>query len=222
MDHTFKAVDEELMGLRRDVAAMGDKAVAQVRAAVDAFVRQDVEAAQRIAAADDELDAMDAEIERRAVRFIALHQPMADDLRAPIAAMKTAMNLERCGDLAKSIAKRVKQFAQPPNPEQTLEVARLGQLVADRLQDVIAAYRDADFRAAMDVWAKDAEVDQVHDKVFSGVLACMATDPSGVEGCTHVLFISKNLERIGNHATNIAELVCYQITGQELSGRPKL
>ncbi len=201
---------------------MGDLTVAQGKGAVDAFANQDANAAIRIAAADDEIDSQDAEIERRAVRFIALHQPMADDLRAPIAAMKTAMNLERCGDLAKSIAKRVRQFTQPPTNEQIHEVTKLGQLVCERLAAVVGAYRTSDAHAALEVWSKDQEIDQVHDHVFNGVLAAMASNPGSVEGCTHVLFISKNLERIGDHATNIAELVVYQVTGQELAGRPKL
>ena len=105
MDHTLRAVDEDLNGLAHDVAAMGDLAVAQVRAAVDVFVRHDLKAAKKVVRADDALDLQDAEIEKRAIRFIALRQPMADDLRRPIAAMKTAMQLERCGDLAKNIAK---------------------------------------------------------------------------------------------------------------------
>jgi len=221
MEHTLKAVDEELQGLHRDVAAMGDMAVAQLTSAVSAFVRNDVGAAAIIAAGDGRLDEMDADIERRAVRFIALHQPMADDLRAPITALKTAMNLERCGDLAKNIAKRTPQLKAPPARPQAEGLTKLGALVADRLAAVIAAYRAADAAAATEVWKRDTDIDELQDKVFERILRAMSGDPASIEASTHLLFISKNLERIGDHATNIAELICYAATGGELSDRPK-
>jgi phosphate transport system protein len=221
MEHTFRAVDEELKGLHSLVGAMGELAVSQLRSAVAAFVRNDTAEAARIAAGDRELDQMDAEIERRAVRFIALHQPMADDLRAPITAMKTAMNLERCGDLAKNVAKRTGQLTGPPSAEQATGLTGLGALVADRLEEVMAAYREEDAAAAKSVWERDTDIDELHETVFRQILETMSGDPSSVEASTHLLFITKNLERIGDHATNIAELVCYQATGGELSDRPK-
>ncbi|MDB5476629.1 MAG: phosphate uptake regulator PhoU [Phenylobacterium sp.] len=221
MEHTFRAVDEELKGLHSLVAAMGELAVSQLRSAVAAFVRNDTAEAARIAAGDRELDDMDVEIERRAVRFIALHQPMADDLRAPITAMKTAMNLERCGDLAKNVAKRTGQLAGPPSADEAKGLTELGSLVADRLEEVMEAYRAEDAAAAKQVWERDTDIDELHEKVFRQILETMSGDPSSVEASTHLLFITKNLERIGDHATNIAELVCYQATGGELSDRPK-
>jgi len=221
MEHTFKAVDEELKGLHGDVAAMGELAVTQLVAAVDAFLRHDREASATIASDDAKLDEMDADIERRAVRFIALHQPMADDLRAPIAAMKTAMNLERCGDLAKNVAKRTPQLKAPPEAALARGVGELGALVAKRLGEVVAAYKAEDAEAARRVWEKDTDIDELHETVFHQILRAMSGDPSSIEASTHLLFITKNLERIGDHATNIAELVCYQVTGGELSDRPK-
>jgi phosphate transport system protein len=221
MEHTFRVIDEELQGLHAEVSAMGELAAAQLAAALDAFLRQDREAAGRVAAADARLDEMDAEIDRRAVRFIALHQPMADDLRAPIAAMKTAMNLERCGDLAKNIARRTPQLAAAPDPALAGDVRALGALVARRLAEVVAAYRDSDAAAAREVWEKDAEVDALHEAAFRRILGSMSGDPSSIEASTHLLFITKNLERIGDHATNIAELICYQATGAELADRPR-
>ena len=221
MEHTFKAVDAELQGLHGDVAIMGDLAVSQLRAAVAAFMKNDGPQAAKIAAGDAKLDEMDADIERRAVRFIALHQPMADDLRAPITAMKTAMNLERCGDLAKNIAKRTGQLGAPPGPDAAKGLTELGALVADRLAEVIAAYRAEDTEAAKSVWERDTDIDDLHEQVFRQTLQAMSGDPSSVEASTHLLFITKNLERIGDHATNIAELVCYRATGGELSDRPK-
>jgi len=222
MEHTFKATDEALNRLARDVAAMGDLALAQLREAVAAFVAHDVAGARETAARDARLDEMDADIERRAVRFIGLHQPMADDLRAPITAMKTAMNLERCGDLAKNIAKRTAQQKGPPTPTQADGLRRLGVLVASRLEEVIAAYRAADATTAKSVWERDTDIDALHEEVFRGILGDMSGDPSSIEASTHLLFITKNLERIGDHATNIAELVCYQATGGELLDRPKV
>jgi phosphate transport system protein len=221
MEHTYKPIDQELNALHADVAAMGELAVTQLIGAVDAFLRHDRNEAARIASEDVRLDAMDAEIERRAVRFIALHQPMADDLRAPIAAMKTAMNLERCGDLAKNIAKRTPQLKAAPDEGVAKGVGELSALVAKRLAEVVAAYKTTNADAAKAVWEHDTEIDELHEKVFRHILKSMSGHPSSIEASTHLLFITKNLERIGDHATNIAELVCYEATGGELSDRPK-
>lgn len=222
MQHTLKAVDEELNALHGDVVAMGELTVSQLRDAVNAFLAGDAARAAEIAAADERLDEMDAEIERRVVRFIALHQPMADDLRAPITAMKTAMNLERCGDLAKNMAKRTPQLTSAPSPALATGIRELGGLVADRLAEVMAAYRAGDAEAATRVWQKDTDIDELHERVFRSVLASMSGKSADIEASAHLLFITKNLERIGDHATNIAELVCYAATGVELGERPKV
>ena len=222
MEHTVRAVDIDLDGLAKDVAAMGDLAVAQVRAAVDVFQRHDLVMATKVVRADDALDLQDAEIEKRAIRFIALRQPMADDLRRPIAAMKTAMQLERCGDLAKNIAKRVGRMAAPAAEDAVKSVAELGALASDRLAAVIDSFREGDAQAAYEVWLKDTEIDERHDAVLALIVAEMSASPSTVADGTHLLFIAKNLERIGDHATNIAELVHYQLTGEDLADRPKL
>ena len=222
MSHTFKAVDTDLDVLSHALAAMGDLAVAQVRASVDVFSRHDLKGAAKVVRADDALDIQDAEIERNAVRFIALRQPMADDLRRPIAAMKMAMQLERCGDLAKNIAKRVGRMEAQAPEAQAVPIDDLGRLVADRLAAVVNAYRQNDAQGAYNVWLKDTEIDERHDGVLREIVAGMASEPPSVGDSTHLLFIAKNLERIGDHATNIAELVHYQITGAELADRPKL
>ena len=221
MSHTFKAVDTDLDVLSHAVAAMGDLAVAQVRAAVDVFSRHDLHAAAKVVRADDALDIQDMEIERNAVRFIALRQPMADDLRRPIAAMKIAMQLERCGDLAKNIGKRVGRMAAAAPEAQAVPIVELGRLAADRLAGVVNAFRQDDAQAAYSVWLKDTEIDERHDEVLHGIVAAMVSEPASVGDGTHLLFIAKNLERIGDHATNIAELVHYQITGQDLSDKPR-
>lgn len=222
MDHTLKAVDNDLAALTYEVAAMGDLAVAQIRAAVDVFVRHDLPAAEKVVLADNAVDLQDAEIEKNAVRFIALRQPMADDLRRPIAAMKIAMQLERCGDLAKNIAKRVPRLAAPPSEGQSASIAALGHMASERLAAVINAYRVDDAQGAYSVWLKDTDIDERHDAIVREIVAGMVGDTDVMADAIHLLFIAKNLERIGDHATNVAELVHYQITGTDLSNRPKL
>ena len=222
MEHTLKSVDAGLGLLAHGVAALGDLAVAQVRASIDVFVRHDLADAAKVVRADDALDLQDAEIEKNAVRFIALHQPVADDLRRPIAAMKIAMQLERCGDLAKNIGKRVGRMNAAASASKVAPIAELGELAAERLAAVVAAFRGDDAQGAYSVWLKDTEIDERHDSVLREIVAGMVADPATVEDGTHLLFIAKNLERIGDHATNIAELVYYQITGADLTERPKL
>ncbi len=222
MDHILKAVDQDLGGLAHDVAAMGDLAVAQVRASLDVFLRHDLTAAAKVVRGDDALDIQDAEIEKNAVRFIALRQPMADDLRKAIAAMKTAMQLERCGDLAKNIAKRVGRMEAAAAPAQAEPIAELGRMAAERLAAVVNAYRQGDAQAAYTVWINDTQLDEKHDAVLAEIILSMGSAGRSPADSAHLLFIAKNLERIGDHATNIAELVHYQITGQDLADRPKL
>jgi phosphate transport system protein len=220
-DHTLSQIDLDLGALAQAVAAMGDLAVTQVRAAVDVFERHDLAAAAKVVRADDALDLQDAEIEKKAVRFIALRQPVADDLRRPIAAMKIAMQLERCGDLAKNIGKRVGRMSTAGGAEQVNAIVELGQMAAERLAAVVAAYRKGDAQGAYSVWLKDAELDERHDAVLQGIVSWMVNEPGTVGDGTHLLFIAKNLERIGDHATNIAELVHYQLTGQDLADNPR-
>lgn len=222
MEHTLRAIDQELGGLTRDVAAMGDLAVAQVRASVEVFLEHDLAAAPKVVRGDDALDLQEAEIEKRAVRFIALRQPVADDLRRTIAAMKIAAQLERCGDLGKNIAKRVGQMDKGPPGEEIAAFEGLGRLVVERLAAVIEAYRTNDADGAHAVWMKDTDVDARHEAVLRDIIERMTSRSASVGDFTHLIFIAKNLERIGDHATNIAELVHYQLTGAELADRPKL
>ena len=214
MDHTLSAVDADLKVLSQDVAALGDGAVAQILAAVDVFLRHDLTTALKVVAADDSLDAQDIEIEKRAIRFIALRQPMADDLRRPIAAMKMAMQLERCGDLAKNIAKRVGGMDGRPDAEQAKVIGELGALVAERLAAVIQAYRAGDAGGAHAVWSNDTEVDIRHDEVLQRILRSMTDDPKTVQVSTHLLFIAKNLERIGVIQLENADIVRHPLVQQ--------
>jgi phosphate transport system protein len=222
LEHTVKAIDADLTALTRDLSAMGDLAVAQVRASIDVFLEHDLAAAAKVVRGDDALDLQDAEIEKRAVRFIALRQPVADDLRRTIAAMKIAMQLERCGDLAKNIGKRVGRMEMAAPAPQAAPIGELGRLVTERLAAVVEAYRSDDPQGAYTVWLKDTDIDERHDACLREIVGGMVADPATVSDGAHLLFIAKNLERIGDHATNIAELVHYQLTGQELADRPKL
>ena len=222
-DHIVKAYDEELNHLAADVARMGGLAEAGVSDAIDTVTRRDLSVVQTVIERDLKLDALDAEIERRSIRLIALRQPVAQDLRRTVAAMKIAQNLERIGDLAKNIAKRgaVLADSEPITPL-TRSIERMGRLVATRLKDVLDAYTSNDLERAIAVWSQDDEVDEHYDSLFRELLTYMMGDPRTITAGAHLLFIAKNLERIGDHATNIAEIVHYQISGEELPAeRPK-
>ena len=222
-DHIVKAYDEELNHLAADVARMGGLAEAEVADALDTVTHRDMTLVQTVIERDLKLDALDAEIERRTIRLIALRQPVAQDLRRTVAAMKIASNLERIGDLAKNIAKRgaVLVESEPITPL-TRSIERLGRLVATRLKDVLDAYTTGDLERAIGVWSRDDEVDEHYDSLFRELLTYMMGDPRTIAAGAHLLFIAKNLERIGDHATNIAEIVHYEISGEELpTERPK-
>jgi phosphate transport system protein len=172
---------------------------------------------------DTRLDAMHRDIERKAIRLIALRQPVASDLRRTLAAMKLAVDLERTGDLAKNIAKRGLILAEgEPMQPLTRSIERMGKLVSMRLRDVLDAYAAAEIDRAIAVWNTDDEVDEHYNALFRELLTYMMGDPRTITAGTHLLFMAKNLERIGDHATNIAETIYYEITGQEFTGeRPR-
>ena len=176
-----------------------------------------------VVARDDKLDEAERDIERRTIRMIALRQPVADDLRRAVAAMKVANNLERCGDLAKNIAKRALVIIESdPLTPLTRSIDRMGKLVLARLASVLDAYTRSDLERALAVWSQDDEVDEHYNSLFRELLTYMMGDPRTITACAHMLFVAKNLERIGDHATNIAEIIHYQITGDEMMlVRPK-
>jgi len=221
--HTVKAYGDELNQLTAEVARMGGLAEAQVADAVDSVARRDIALARAVVDRDTRLDAMHRDIERKAIRLIALRQPVASDLRRTLASMKLAVDLERTGDLAKNIAKRGLFLAEgEPMPPLTRSIERMGKLVSMRLRDVLDAYAAAEIDRAIAVWNTDDEVDEHYNALFRELLTYMMGDPRTITAGTHLLFMAKNLERIGDHATNIAETIYYEITGQEFMGeRPR-
>jgi len=223
-EHTIRAYDEELEALTAELSRMGGLAEVEVADAIRAIGRRDVALAQAVISRDARLDEIEADIERRAIRLIALRQPVADDLRRTVAALKISMNLERCGDLAKNIAKRALVIAESdPLTPLTRSIERMGELVAARLKDVLDAFAARDIDRARAVWQRDQEVDEHYDSIFRELLTYMMGDPRTIASCAHLLFVAKNLERIGDHATNIAEIITYEVTGEHVTDqRPKL
>ena len=223
-EHTVRAYDEELEALTAELSRMGGLAEVEVADSIRAIARRDVAIAQAVIGRDARLDEIEADIERRAIRLIALRQPVADDLRRTVAALKISMNLERCGDLAKNIAKRALVIAESdPLTPLTRSIERMGELVTARLKDVLDAFAARDVDRARAVWQRDQEVDEHYDAIFRELLTYMMGDPRTIASCAHLLFVAKNLERIGDHATNIAEIITYEITGEHMTDqRPKL
>ena len=219
--HTLTSFDDDLAKLRGLIVRMGRLCEAQVVAAVDALARHDADAALRVVAADAEIDALDAETERFAILTIALRAPMASDLREIVAALKTSAILERIGDYAKNIAKRTTVLAQGGPIEPMVLVPEMARMVAQMVASAIDAFVARDAVLAVAVTERDQLVDDFYTTLFRSLLTFMMENPQRITMSTHLLFIAKNLERVGDHATNIAELVAYSATGERLGERTK-
>jgi phosphate transport system protein len=221
--HTAKAFDVDLQDLGRIVAEMGGLAEKQIADSVSALARRDTTLAQRVTMADAAIDALQREIEEKAVLTIARRQPMAVDLRDIVGALRLANDLERIGDLAKNIAKRVIALnAEFPPPKLIRGVEHMTDLVLGQMKAVLDAYARRDDAKAMAVWRGDEEIDAVCTSVFRELLTYMMEDPRNISFCIHLLFCAKNIERMGDHATNIAETVHYIIDGRPITDtRPK-
>jgi len=222
-EHIVTAYDAELDLLGRKIAEMGGIAEKMLSDAMDALVDFDADLARQTVAADPRLDHLQREIEQSAIQTIARRQPMAVDLRDIIAAIRISADLERIGDLAKNIAKRaIVVAAEARLPRAIIGLKSMHENAALSLKDVLDAYAQRDVERARAVWLRDAELDALEDSVFRDLLTFMMEDPRNISFCTHLLFCSKNIERIGDHATNIAETVYYLVTGEELPvERPK-
>jgi phosphate transport system protein len=222
-EHIVRAYDKELDDLGRRIAEMGGIAEKMVVDAMDALGNVDLELAQQVIATDPRLDALQREIEEQAILTIARRQPMAVDLREIIGAIRIAGDLERVGDLAKNIAKRTVLIgAEARLPRGLVGLKHMNEWAAELMKDVLDAYAQRNVELAQAVWTRDAELDALEDSVFRDLLTHMMEDPRNISFCAHLLFCSKNIERIGDHATNIAETVFYLVTGGTLpSERPK-
>jgi phosphate transport system protein len=221
--HTVKAFDADLKDLSREIVEMGGLVEQQIADAMEALVDQDMDRAQRVIAGDSQIDRLQREIEEKAVLTIARRQPMAIDLRETIAALRIANELERMGDYAKNIAKRVLATGSEIQPLPVVRgLQHMAELVLVALKQVLDAYSQRDVAKALEVWRGDEETDAVYDSLFRELLTYMLEDPRNITFCTHLLFCAKNIERIGDHATNIAETVYYIVQGVALEEeRPK-
>jgi len=221
-DHTVKSFDEQLQALSAAVAQMGGLAEAQLAAAIDAIARRDSSAAESAVAGDARIDALQQEIEERALRLLALRQPMAVDLRDTMAAIKIANELERIGDLAKNIAKRALVLNREPPIRLTQSLGRMGKAAQNQLKQVLDAFSSRDAEEAESVWQRDGEIDEIYNSLFRELLTYMMEDPRTIGLCTHLLFVAKNIERSGDHCTNIAEVVYHMVkAGHLTAARPK-
>lgn len=211
--HIVTAYGEELDQLAFDLARMGGLVETQLSDALSAVLRRDVSLIPQIREREVHVNSMQLDVERRVIRLFALRQPMAHDLRTTISALKIAADLERVGDLAKNIGYRARNLtAHAPMPF-NVRIERLGTLVLKQLHDVLDALANGDVDQATRVWRNDDEVDEHYDALLSEVLVAMSADSSIVDPGAHFLFVVKNLERIGDHATNIAEAIYYKGTG---------
>jgi len=221
-DHTVKAFTEKLEGLAASVAQMGGLAEAQLADAIEAIAKRDTALAERAVGGDRQIDELQLSIEDQSLKLLALRQPMAVDLRETLAAIKIASELERIGDLAKNIAKRAIVLNREPPIRLTQSLARMGRQALAQLKLVLDAYSDRDAEGAESVWRQDGEIDETYNSLFRELLTYMMEDPRTIGLCTHLLFVAKNIERTGDHATNIAEVVYHMVSGGHLSmERPK-
>jgi len=221
--HTIKAFDADLEELSRMVAEMGGLAEKEIADSVTALARRDLDLAQRVITLDPSVDALQRAIEEKATLTIARRQPMAVDLREIVASLRVSNDLERIGDHAKNIAKRVLVLDGDIVFNQVIRgVEEMTKLVLTQLKQVLDAYASRDVDKALEVWRRDEEIDAVNNSLFRELLTYMMEDPRNITFCTHLLFCTKNLERMGDHATNIAETVHYMVEGRPLADeRPK-
>jgi phosphate transport system protein len=221
IEHTTRAFDADLQSLTLKIAEMSRLSESQIRQSIEALVNCDVALAESVVAADDRVDALQREIEEKAIVTIARRQPMAVDLREIVGALRISNDLERIGDLAENVAK-VPLLADAFRIEEViLQLQRMARMVLDQLTRVLESYERRDAAEALEVWRNDLEVDSLNNSLFRESLTYMMEDPRNITFCTHLLFCAKNIERIGDHATNIAETVYYIVEGRTLSERPK-
>ncbi|HKF62801.1 MAG TPA: phosphate signaling complex protein PhoU [Dongiaceae bacterium] len=222
LEHTVKSYDEELNRLQHGIAEMGSLAELELQNAVQALVRRKAELGHQIVQDDVHVDELEQQATAQVVRLLALRQPMASDLREIVAALKIASDLERIGDYAANIGKRVVALSQTPPFKLPAALPRMGWLAQQNMRDTLAAYAERNPEKALRAWQADEELDETYSSLFRELLTHMMEDPRNIGSCTHLMFIAKNIERIGDHATNIAETVYFMVLGEPIgSARPK-
>ncbi|HKX78558.1 MAG TPA: phosphate signaling complex protein PhoU [Novosphingobium sp.] len=221
VDHTVKSFDTEISQLRGLIAEMGGLAEVAIRDSILALSRNDEELASQVVAADARIDALEAEVDRLAVRTIALRAPMADDLRDVIAALKISGVIERIGDYSKNIAKRVRRVENRSKIEPLTLIPTMAELAQSMVRDVLNAYGARDAQLAVEVIRRDEKVDNFYNSIFRNLVTYMMENPATISDAAQLLFVARNLERIGDHATNVAEMVYYAATGDYCSERDK-
>jgi phosphate transport system protein len=220
--HVVKSYDQELKRLRSMITQMGGIVETQVALAAEAIMNRDAAAATRAVEEDPKVDALEREVETFVIRLLALRQPVAGDLRQIVAALKITGDIERIGDYAANVAKRSIVLAEFSLPYSLAGLAHMAHMVQQQLKSVIDAFGDNDADKAMEVWRSDQVIDDIYNAIFRELITYMMEDPRNITPCTHLLFIAKNLERIGDHATNVAETVYYAVKGESLpESRPK-
>ncbi len=221
-EHLVKSYDQELKRLRDLLTEMGGIVENQVALAADAILTLDAAAAMRVVEEDPKVDALERKAEQFVIQLLALRQPMAGDLRQIVAALKITSELERIGDYAANVAKRTIVLAQFSLPYSLSGLGHMARLVQEHLKTIIDAIGEGDTDKAIEVWRSDEVVDDMYNAIFRELITYMMEDPRNITPCTHLLFIAKNLERIGDHETNIAEMVYYAVKGEVLPDtRPK-
>ena len=219
VEHTVKAFDDEIGALRGLIAEMGGLAEVAIAQSVEALVRRDNDLAAQVVANDARLDALEVEVDRLAVRIIALRAPMADDLRDVISALKISGIIERIGDYAKNIAKRVGEVEGRAKIEPLTLIPTMAEIAQSMIKDVLDAYAARDAKLAVEVVDRDEKVDEFYNSIFRNLVAHMMENPATISSAAQLLFVARNLERIGDHATNVAELVYYAATGEYYADR---
>ncbi|WP_374310173.1 phosphate signaling complex protein PhoU [Dongia sp.] len=221
-DHIVKSFDEELRRLREQILAMGGRAEAQLGDAISALAKRDSDKAMRVIESDKGIDALEMTVAQDSLKILALRQPMAKDLREVIAAIKISADIERIGDYAKNIAKRALQLNQQAPLKPTGSIPRMGDLAIKLINAVLSAYANDDAEGLIAAWRSDESIDEMYNSLFRELLTYMMEDPRNIGASTHLLFIAKNIERIGDHATNIAETVHFLVHGKPIDEmRPK-
>jgi len=220
-EHTVKAFDEDIGRLRGLISQMGGLAEQAIEGAVRALQRGDLELASQVRAGDKQIDKIEAEVERLVVRIIALRAPMANDLREVVAALKIAAVVERIGDYAKNIAKRVPLIESEHRIEPISVIQAMGRMAAEMVHDVLDAFAARNSAAAVEICERDTALDDFYDAIFRTLVTHMVENPKTISEVAHLLFVAKNLERIGDHATNVAEMVYFAATGTQLADREK-